>query len=676
MQRSSESMDRERAKAELERLRAEIEEHSYRYYVLDSPSISDFEYDSLMKRLVSIESEFPDLVTPDSPSGRVGGKVLDGFREVRHEIPMLSLSNAYDPEDVLDFDRRAKEILGSGEEIEYCVEFKFDGLAVSAVYENGRFVSGSTRGDGATGEDITENMRTIRSLPLRLRGDFPGRLEVRGEAIMRRGSFNRANERRAAAGERLFANPRNAAAGSLRQLDSSITASRGLDVYMYALATEIPGLETHSESMEYLRSIGFPVESHMTTVTGIEGAVEFWREWTGRRGELDYDIDGVVIKANRLSVQKRLGFITRSPRWAIAFKLPSSEVRTRLVGVEFQTGRTGAITPVARLEPVTVDGSTVSRATLHNFDETSRKDLRVGDMVWVHKAGMVIPEVIAPITDLRDGSEKPIEPPGECPSCGAPVSRGEGESALRCLNASCPAQAVRRIIHFASKKAMDIEGLGERLSEQLFGAGLVSSPKDLYSLTAGDLMSLEGMGEISSSKLVESIAGAKGRPLRNFIFALGIPNVGEKAAALIAGAFRTMAAIEAASAEDLATIEDVGPETAKSTVEFIRENMELIDYLGSVHAYEDLPERDAMRDESLKGLTFVLTGTLSSMTRDEAAARIEALGGKVSGSVSKRTSFLVAGEGGGSKLSKAESLGVRTIGEREFLEMTGGAAER
>lgn len=656
---------------ELEHLKKELQEHSYRYYVLDSPSISDAEYDAMFSRLLEIEKKFPSLVTEDSPSKRVGGTVLEGFREIVHKEPMLSLSNTYSPDDIRDFDRRAKELLGTSEDIDYTLEFKFDGLAVSAVYENGIFTLGSTRGNGYSGEDITENMRTIKSLPLRLRGNYPERLEVRGEAIMKYSSFNRLNEKRAERGEKLFANPRNAAAGSLRQLDSAETASRGLDVYIYALTTEISGIDSHYEAMEYLRSLGFPVERHLTKVKGIEEAISFWRKWTDDRGSLGYDIDGIVIKADRYDTQKKLGFITRSPRWAAAFKLPSTESRTRLIDIELQTGRTGVITPVAILDPVRVDGSVISRATLHNADEIARKDLRKGDMVWIHKAGMVIPEVIGPITEMRDGSEQEFMPPSECPSCGGIAVRDEGRTALRCVNLECPAQISRRIIHFASRKGMDIEGLGEKNAETFCSMGLIKSVKDIYSLNREALENIEGMGRISSEKLINAIEKSKKTPLGRFLFALGIPEVGEKASALLAERFRKFSLIESASEEELMSIDDIGPETASSIRAFFRENSGLIEDLKELGLYEDLPDRTDSEAGPLEGMTFVLTGTLSSMTRDEAAARIAVLGGKTSNSVSKKTSCLIAGEGGGSKLSKASALGIRIIAEEEFLKIIG-----
>ena len=670
--------DINKIKEELENLKHEIRENAYRYYVEDNPTISDTEYDIMFKRLLEIEEKYPELKTNDSPSNRVGGEVISEFNKIHHKIPMLSLSNMFSESDIRQFDRRIKDILKTENEIEYAVEFKFDGLAVSAVYEDGVFSLGSTRGDGTTGEDVTTNLKTIKSLPLKLRGNYPKHVEFRGEVIMKLDSFKELNRKRAENGEKIFANPRNAAAGSLRQLDSSITASRNLDLYIYSLNTDIEDIKSHSEAMKYAETLGFQVEKNRKVVIGVEKLYEFCKYWTENRKNLNYEIDGIVIKVNNFEQQQKCGFITRSPRWASAFKFPASQVRTKLKDIECQTGRTGVITPVAILEPIVADGSVISRATLHNQDEITKKDLRIGDMVWIHKAALVIPEVIAPIPELRTGNEIPYIMPDTCPACGEKAVRQAGESALKCVNISCPAQKLRKIIHFVSKKAMNIDGFGKEIATMLYENNLVTEITDIYNLKYKDLENLPNMAEISINNILTAIEKAKKRPLKNFIFALGIPNVGEKASNLIAEHFRSMEKILNAKYEDYifddgkTAIDDIGNITASSCIKFFNENRELILKCSELGLYEDLPEKEETGDNAnlpFAGKTFVLTGTLSSMTRDEASEKIIALGGKTSNSVSKKTSFVIAGENGGSKLTKATSLGIPIKNEAEFLEM-------
>ncbi|MBA3904488.1 MAG: DNA ligase [Rhodocyclaceae bacterium] len=663
----------ERAKA----LRAEIERHNYAYYVLDAPTVPDAEYDRLFHELAELERRYPQLVEADSPTQRVGARPAPEFSQVTHRTPMLSLSNAFGEEDVANFDRRVREGLGR-DEVEYATEPKFDGLAISLTYENGHFVLGATRGDGYTGEDVTGNLRTVRSIPLRLQGGHPLRLlEVRGEVLMLRRDFEKMNERARAAGEKEFANPRNAAAGSLRQLDPRITAQRPLRFYAYALA----GLEgrampaTHAEVLELLRGWGFPVAAERAVVSGAGGLLRYYNEIGAKREKLPYDIDGVVYKVNRLADQNILGYVSRAPRFAIAHKYPAQEEMTVVEGIEVYVGRTGALTPVARLKPVFVGGVTVTNATLHNEDEVRRKDIRIGDTVVVRRAGDVIPEVVAPVREKRNGSEREFVMPRRCPVCGSGVMRLPDEAAARCTGGLfCAAQRKRAILHFASRRAMDIEGLGEKLVDQLVDAEVVKTPADIYRLDVATLAALERMGEKSAQNIVAAIGKSKKTTLARLIFALGIRNVGEATAKDLARHFDGMKALMEADEEALQQVPDVGPVVAESIARFFAEphNREVLDRLQQAGVKgEDEGGRHHVAASAVSGKTFVLTGTLPSLTRDEAAALIETQGGKVSGSVSKKTDYVVAGAEAGSKLEKANELGVAVIDEdglRRLLE--------
>lgn len=651
-------------------LREEIARLDYAYYVLAEPLVPDAEYDRLFRELVALETRYPELVTPDSPTQRVGGKPAPEFAEVRHEVPMLSLTNAYTDEEVFAFDRRCRELLGI-ERIRYACEPKFDGLAVSLIYRDGLFSLGATRGDGFTGEDVTANLRTLRSIPLRLRLDSPPTLlEVRGEVLMTREDFKRLNEAQLKAGEKTFVNPRNAAAGSLRQLDPRVTAKRPLRFFAYQLVRleGHPWPETHSEALALLQRWGFPLSDAREVTEGAEGLLAYYRRMEAERDRLPFDIDGVVYKVDDLSAQQRLGTIARAPRWAIAHKFPPQEEITRLVGIEVQVGRTGALTPVARLEPVFVGGVTVTNATLHNEDYIRDKDIRIGDWVVVRRAGEVIPEIVKVLPERRDGSERPFVMPEHCPVCGSAVARDPDEAAAYCTGGMyCPAQRKRALEHFASRLAMDIEGLGEKLIEQLVDLGWVETPADLYDpdkINADRLASLPRMGEKSAAKLMAAIERSKKTTLARFIYALGIRHVGEATAKLLAGHFGSLDALMNARLDELTAIEGIGPVVAQSIRDFFDEphNRQVIERLRrlGVHWEESVP---AKKSRALAGLTFVLTGTLPRLTREEAKALIEAHGGKVSASVSKKTDYVVAGSEAGSKLQRALELGVPVIDE-------------
>lgn len=667
---------KEEISAQLEELRAQIRHHDYLYYVKNSPEISDSEYDRLFRRLIELEEQHPDLVTPDSPSQRVGAGPIESFGIVEHRIPMLSLANAFDDSELRAFDERVRKKIPDSS-IDYVAELKIDGLAISMSYEDGVFVRGATRGDGLRGEDITHNLKTVRRLPLHLvspERPIPPILEVRGEVYFARSAFKALNEERLRTGETPFANPRNAAAGSVRQLDSRLVSKRKLDAFIYGLDSELEGISFHWEALACLRELGFPTDTHTQICKGIEEVMDFCSQWKEKRDTLDYDIDGIVVKVNRLAWQKELGTISRSPRWAIAFKLPSTEVPTVVRDIIVSVGRTGAITPVAILEPQEIDGSVVSRATLHNEDEIRRKDIRIGDTVWVHKAGQVIPEVISVVTEKRTGAEKPFVMPTHCPVCSGELYRSPEEAVARCLNASCPAQIKERIRHYCSRRAMDIEGFGEALVNQLVESGTIKSFAELYTLTLQDLLPLERMGEVLVSKLLRNIEKSKQRPLSRFIYALGIRQVGEHIAEVLAGHFRSIEKLEQAAYEELITIREIGGEIAREIVSFFgeKENRELLEKLKNEGA---LPRPEALvinAAGALSGKTFVLTGTLNTMSRDEAEARIKALGGKATGSVSKSTDFVVAGANPGSKLEKAQQIGVAVIGEEELLRMLQG----
>ncbi len=663
----------ESVRRRVEELRKEINYHNYRYYVLDSPVIPDVEYDKLMEELKRLEAQYPELVTPDSPTQRVGAPPAKEFRQVRHEIPMLSLDNVFDEGGFREWDRRVREGLGK-DEVEYAGEPKFDGLAVSILYQDGILTQAATRGDGYVGEDVTNNVRTIQSVPLRLIGEgWPRVLEVRGEVYMPKSGFERLNRELEKRGEKPFANPRNAAAGSLRQLDPNITAQRPLDFSAYGFGKveggELP--RRHSEIMARFMDWGIKVAKERTLVTGVEPAVAYYKSMLAKRDALDFDMDGCVFKVDRLDEQEKLGYTTRAPRWAIAYKFPAEEAVTRVLDVVWQVGRTGALTPVAKLEPVHVGGVTVSSATLHNIDEIRRKDIRIGDWVWVRRAGEVIPEVVRVIKERRPPDAKIVELPKRCPVCGSEVIKPEGEAIARCTGGLyCPAQLKGRILHFASRRAMDIDGLGEKLVDQLVDKGLVKDVADIYYLTKEQLLGLERMGEKSAQNLLDAIERSKHTTLARFLYALGIREVGEATAATLARHFGSLERIMNASEEELMEVPDVGPVVAQQIRAFFRQehNREVIDKLkkAGVHWEEGAPQTGP---KPLEGKTFVLTGALDSMTRDEAKERLEALGARVSSSVSRKTDFVVVGHDPGSKYDKARTLGVPTLDEAAFLEL-------
>lgn len=658
------------------RIRAEIETHNYRYYVLDQPSVPDSEYDRLMQQLAELERQHPELIVPDSPTQRVGGQPAPQFAEVRHEMPMLSLDNAFEETDVIAFDRRIRERLGHTEALAYSAEPKLDGLAISLRYEDGLLHLAATRGDGTVGEDVTHNVRTIRAVPLRLRGTVvPALLEVRGEIFMPRRGFEALNAQALAKGEKVFANPRNAAAGSLRQLDPKLAAARPLDFYAYGLG-EIRGMEpppSHSASLQWLKHLGLRINPLSELVQGPDGCLGYYMRMLARRRQLAYDIDGVVYKVDDCAIQGRLGFVARAPRWAIAHKFPAEEVLTRVEGVEFQVGRTGAITPVARLQPVLVGGVTVSNATLHNFDELRRKDVRPGDTVIIRRAGDVIPEVVAVVPERRVLGTRAVRLPSKCPVCGSDIVRGEGEVVARCSGGLvCSAQRKQGLRHFASRRAMGIDGLGEKLIEQLVDAGLVVTAADIYRLRTDQLASLERMGEKSAAKLVAAIDASRHTSLEKFLFALGIPEVGETTAAALAAHFGQLEALASASEEELQAVSDVGPAIAASVRAFFAQahNRDVIAGLRDLGvSWPNQSGRPTTTGGVLAGKTLVVTGTLARMTRDEARAQIQAMGGKVTESVSARTSYLVCGEGPGSKLKRATDLGVPVLTENQFLAL-------
>jgi DNA ligase (NAD+) len=658
-------------------LRAEIEKHNYRYYVLDDPEIGDAEYDRLFAELQALEREHPELAASDSPTQRVGGQPLAGFAPVTHGAPMLSLNNAFSEDDVLAFDRRAREALGV-DAIEYSAEPKFDGLAISLRYENGVFVQGATRGDGTTGEDVTANLRTVRSVPLRLRGRAPERLDVRGEVVMLKRDFEALNERQRAAGEKEYVNPRNSAAGALRQLDPRMTAARPLRFYGYGIgaAEQLPGATTHAAVLERLADAGVPVSAERKVVRGVEGVLAFYASLQSRRAELPYEIDGVVYKVNSIEQQARLGFVSRAPRFAVAHKFPAEEATTEVAGIEVNVGRTGALTPVAKLKPVFVGGVTVTNATLHNEDEMRRKDVRIGDTVVVRRAGDVIPEIVRVLPEKRPAGAEPFQMPARCPVCGSSVVRLPDEAVARCSGGLfCAAQRKQALLHFASRRAMDIEGLGEKLADQLVDHGIVRTPADLYRLGVANLAELERMAEKSAHNVVAAIDRSRRTTLARFVYALGIRNVGEATAADLARHFGALDRLMDASEEELQQVRDVGPVVAMSVRRFFSEphNREVIEQLraGGVRWDEHTPQ--AIPAGALAGKTFVLTGTLPKLSRDDAKALIESRGGKVAGSVSKKTDFVVAGDDAGSKLEKARSLGVAVLDEEGLMKLVEGA---
>ncbi len=660
---------------EVERLRKALHRHNHLYYVLDDPEISDAEYDRMMQALKDLESTWPELATPDSPTARVGGAPLSKFDAAPHAVPMLSLDNAFGEADILDFDRRVRKNLNQAEAALYTAEPKMDGIAVEFVYEKGRLTAASTRGDGINGELITANIKTVRQVPLTLIEDevrAPDVLDVRGEVYMGREGFRRLNQERLNAGRPLFANPRNAAAGSLRQLDPTVTAGRPLEVFFYGVG-RASGLTaaSHWDLLETLKKLGFRINPLIRPRIAVQEVLACYRDLAEKRKDLPYDIDGVVVKLDDLDGQRRLGTTARSPRWAIAFKFKAVQETTRVLDISVQVGRTGALTPVARLEPVNVGGVTVSRATLHNEDEVRRKDVRIGDMALIQRAGDVIPEVVKVIVSRRTGDEKPFVMPATCPACGAGVRRIEGEAVTRCENVTCPAQVRERIRHFAAKAAFDIDGLGIKLIEQMTARGMLASYADIFSLDEARVAALERMGPKSARNLIAAVNEKKTIPLARFLYALGIRNVGENLAAILAREFGRLENVMSAGRDDLLAIEGVGPEIAESILRFFgqAENQDAIRQILDSGVRIQPPAEKETTPSPFSGKTVVLTGTLASMTRSRAKEIIESFGGKASGSVSRNTDIVLAGAAPGSKLQRALDLGVRVMDEDEFMEL-------
>ena len=658
------------AETEIAQLRKEIEKHNYNYYVADNPTISDYDYDMMMQRLIRLEEEHPELADENSPTKRVGGAVLKEFEQVTHEIQMQSLGDVVSEEELKEFDGRVRAAVD--EDPEYVVEMKIDGLSVSLEYENGRFMRGSTRGDGNVGENITENLKTVKSIPLVIE-NAPRHLEVRGEVYMPKKSFAKVNAEKEENGEAVFANPRNAAAGSLRQLDSKITARRSLDIFIFNVQS-IEGKEfkTHREGLDWLESVGFRVSPTREVVHSIEDAYRVIERIGEERSGLPFDIDGAVVKVNSLRLREVLGSTSKVPKWAIAYKFPAERQETTVEDIFVQVGRTGVITPNAQLTPVRVAGSMISRATLHNEDYIRERDIRIGDRVLIQKAGDIIPEVAKVLTEKRTGAERVFEMPKVCPACGEPLFREEGEAALRCVSTNCPAQRIRSIIHFVSRGAMDIEGLGESVVEQLVNEGLVSNTADLYYLKYEDIVGLERFADKSAKNLIDAIDKSRSNPLDRLICGLGIRLIGARGAKAIANRFGNMDAVMNASAEDFIQIDDVGEKMAESAAHYFAEpeTVTLIERMKA--AGVNMTAEQTAAGGILEGKTFVLTGTLPTLKRGDAQKLIEENGGKVLGSVSKKTDFVVAGEAAGSKLDKAQSLGVAVISEDELLEMLNG----
>jgi len=666
--------NKENIKDKIQELIEKISTFDYQYYVLDNPSISDFEYDKIFRSLVDLENENPELIRPDSPSQRVGGNALDAFESVIHRQAMLSLNNAFDEDELIAFDKRIKDDIGI-DEVEYAVEPKFDGLAITLTYENGIFVQGATRGDGYTGENVTHNLKTIRSIPTKLNYIHPPKLlEVRGEVLMLKKDFELLNQKQESLGEKQFANPRNAAAGSLRQLDPRITATRPLTFFSYGLGVCEPNLnlKTHTQTIQLLKQFNLPISDLSTSVKGVKGLQSFYDKVSKLRNALAYDIDGVVYKVNSFNYQNELGFLSRAPRWAIAHKFPAEEALTEILDINVQVGRTGAITPVARLKPVFVGGVTVTNATLHNEDEMTRKDVHIGDIVSVRRAGDVIPEIVRVLINKRPKTIKKFRMPTECPECGSALVRIDDEAIIRCSGGLvCPAQQKQSIIHFASRKAMDIEGLGDKSVEQLVTVGLIHELPDIFKLKLEQLINLDRMAEKSSRNLLDAIEKSKSTSLPRFIYALGIRNVGESTAKDLAGFYGDLDEIMKQTEESLQIVPDIGPTVAKSISDFFRQtkSREVINSLIGLGVH--WPKYDIKKSSSgiFATKTFVLTGTLPSMSREEAKSIIEMNGGKVVGSVSKKTDYVVAGSDAGSKLTTAQELGLKIISQQELLKL-------
>lgn len=661
---------------EVIKLRAELDEHNYRYYVLDQPLIEDAQFDMLMKRLIELETLYPDLITADSPTQRVGGMVAGGFARVTHLTAMRSLGNAFSGEDLLAFDQKVRSGLDGDGQLEYIVELKIDGLAINLTYEEGRLVSGVTRGDGTQGEEVTSNIRTIKSVPLVLRPEngvlIPPVLEVRGEVYMPKGEFERLNRERQEAGEALLANPRNAAAGSLRQLDPKITAQRSLAIFLYGIGV-YTGVEltTHGEMLEYLKTLGFKINSQYRVFSSIQDVIAYCQEFVEKRHDLPYDIDGMVIKVNDLASQQALGYTAKDPRWAIAYKFPAEQAITVVEDIFVGLGRTGVLTPTAILRPVPVAGSMISRATLHNQDFIDEKDIRIGDTVIIHKAGEVIPEVVSVVVAERTGEERIFVMPEKCPECDGPVLRLEGEAAHKCTNPHCPALFREGLIHFVSRDAMNIDGLGPAVLLALVEAGLVQSVADLYQLTMEQVVTVPRMGKKSAQNLVTAIENSKEAGLARVLFGLGIRHVGVKAATIVARHFGTMQAVEQATTEELIALDEIGIKIGESIVAYFAtpENLQLVAKLQEAGVNMTEKQQEKGSQQPFAGKIFVLTGTLEAMSRNQAGEIIEKLGGKVAGSVSKKTSYVVAGAEAGSKLDKAQTLGIEVLTEEEFQNL-------
>jgi len=668
--------DKAKASERIEVLRKNIRYHDRKYYVDDNPEISDYEYDLLLKELEKLESEYPDLITPDSPTQRVAGEPSEEFATVRHRVAMLSLDNTYSPEELIEFDNRIRKLIPS-QDIEYVVELKLDGLGIALLYENGRLVRGATRGDGEMGEDVTANLKTIKSIPLVLDGIGQGLpvLEVRGEVYMQKRAFQEFNQQREENGETVFANPRNASAGSVRLLDPRITATRPLDIFMYTLSyVEGASFSTHWESLQALKDMGFKTNPYARKFVIIDEVVDYCKNWAERRDELDYEIDGMVVKVNSLAQQVELGFTTKSPRWAISYKFPARQATSKIEGIIIQVGRTGSLTPVAVLSPTPLSGIIITRATLHNEDEIRRKDIRIGDTVLIERAGDVIPAVVEVIKDKRTGQEREFQMPDKCPVCGSEVFKPEDEAVLRCMNSACPAQVKEHLHHFASRDAMNIDGLGPAIIDQLVEKNLVRTIADLYFLNKEELVALERMGEKSAQNLLDAIEGSKNNDLARLIFALGIRHIGIRAAEILAEYYQSIDTLSYAKVEELQTIYEIGPKVAESIFQFFQQegNKQMLDRLREAGVKMSEEEQTTVMDQTLKGKTFVLTGALKNMTRDEASENIKKAGGKVTSSVSSKTDYVVVGESPGSKFDKAKKLGITILNEDAFVNLISG----
>ncbi len=663
------------ARERVEELRRSLTYHSHRYYVLDAPEISDAEYDRLFRELSALEQRYPELITPDSPTQRVGAAPAEAFRTVDHPLPLLSLANAFTDDELAAWWRRVAGLIGEGD-FETVCEPKIDGLAVALTYVDGVLVTGATRGDGLHGEDITANLRTVRSVPLAVPRNAPSRFEVRGEVYLPKEGFRRLNERRAEQGLPLFANPRNAAAGSVRQLDPGVTAERPLDIFIYALGWAEDGHvpATHWEMMQWLGTLGFKINPRITRALSLDEAQRTYQHWREERASWPFEADGMVVKVNSLRLQRELGSVGREPRWAIACKFPAAQETTRLLDIGVSVGRTGTLNPFAILQPVRVAGVVISQAALHNEEDIHRKDIRIGDTVIVQRAGDVIPEIVGPVASLRTGAEQVFHMPSQCPVCGHEVVKPQGEALHRCSNAACPAQALERVKHFVSRDAMDIEGVGEKLCEALFSTGMIQDAGDLYYLTNEQLLGLDRMGERSAANVLASIEASKGRSLSRVFFALGVPHVGQEYAELLAQHFASVDALAAASVEELTRLSSIGPKIAESIVAFFRQdrNRQIIEKLRRAGVMLQREDRAVeSHDRRLDGLTFVFTGKLTGFTRPEAEQRVVHLGGRAAQDVSRKVSYVVAGEEPGSKIARAQQLGVPVIDETEFLRLIG-----